>query len=560
MVFRFLLSLFILSSSLVFGSSREPYIDNQEMIVQKLRGLIISGDDFPCPDYVIKTTTGVLFYRINVPKNISDQTNFAKNLERRAIGRPITFSDINQYKKEIANYYLTCCNIHVAVVLPEQDCTNGVVELRVVESKVGTISITGNTHFSDEYYLSKISLGKSSLLDSKQITADLRRINNSPFVKADVVYKAGENPGETDIELVVKDKKPIQFYAGADNTGFKVTQYSRLYIGFNWGNMFNQDQLLAFNYTASPNFEDYQSFVLDYTAPLPNDDALRVFGGYSYTQGEKAVPQPVQNGQSWQLSARYNIHLPQSLRVFQKFNVGLDYKSTNNDLTVGEGVISNSFITIVQAAADYSGGITLGPHRILGTIEGYVQPILMGSSMQQAAYSSLRPNANPYYAYTKGHVQYLFDTGDNKNISAKIRFVGQLSTSALIPVEEFGLGGVQSVRGYVEREVNVDSAMLFNFEIQSPKVSVLQYMNPKWRVVDKLSAVAFLDLGNGWLYTTVASEPAYYFLAGIGPGLRYDISTNLYTKFDLGIRLTDVPFGATFNDRLRFYFSLIANY
>lgn len=560
MVFRFLLSLFILASSLVFGSSEEPYIDNQEVIVQKLKGLIISGDDFPCPDYVIKTTTGVLFYRINVPKNMSDQTIFAKNLERRAIGRPVTFSDINSFKREIANYYLRCCNIHVAVVLPEQDCTNGVVELRVVESKVGAISVTGNTHFSDEYYLSKISLGKSSLLDSKQITADLRRINNSPFVKADAVYKAGENPGETDIELVVKDKKPIQFYAGADNTGFDVTEYSRLYMGFNWGNMFNQDQLLAFNYTASPDFASYQSFVLDYTAPLPNEDALRVFGGYSHVQATKKIKRAIKDGQSWQISGRYNIHLPQSLRVFQKFNVGLDYKSTNNDLTVGEGTISNSFITIVQATAEYHGGITLGPHQVLGNLEGFVQPILMGGSMKQSAYSSLRPNADPYYAYTKGYVQYLFDTGDNKNISAKLRLVAQLSTSALIPVEEFGLGGVQSVRGYVEREVNVDSGFIFNFEIGSPKVSVLQYMNPKWRVSDKLSAVAFLDLGNGWLYATAPSQPVYYFLAGIGPGIRYDISTNLYTKFDLGIRMTDVPFGATFNDRLRFYFSLIANY
>ncbi|MCH9621163.1 MAG: hypothetical protein S4CHLAM20_05790 [Chlamydiia bacterium] len=547
----------------VFGEAdvfNEHYINGQEVIVQNVKGIIISGDDYNPPDYVMKTTRGVLFYRIRMPEDMSDQTRFAKSIEKRAMGRPITFSDINTYKKEIADYYLKYCNTFVAVVLPEQDCTDGVIALKVVESKVGEISVTGNYWFPCEYYLDQLSVQENEVLNSDQVIASLHRMNRSPWVKAEVVYKAGKNSGETDIELVVEDKKPIQFYAGADNTGFKVTEYTRLYAGFNWGNILDWDQTLAFCYTASPDFLSYQSYTLDYTVLLPNDDWLRFFGGYSHVQAtDQFIPIGVRDGNSWQVSGRYEFHIPQTKELNQKVDLGMDFKSTNNDLVVGESSVSNLYANLLQIAADYTGAFTFNPHTISGTIGIFTQPWKLGSTITDAAYDALRPNANPLYIFGRGDIKYGYYT-DDSNFSATIRAIGQLSSSALIPIEEFGMGGVNSIRGYVAREVNVDNAIIFNFDIFSPKISLLKYISNKYRNLDRFYAVGFVDIGNGWLIRNISGEPNYYFLAGAGPGLRYDISNNIYTRFDLGVRLTNPPFGATYTEIVRFYFSLIGTY
>lgn len=557
---RFFIFILFFFPYFLIGNANNTYLKQQEVILPRVKGLIISGDNYPPPDYVIKTTRGVLFYRIRCPKNMSDQVCFSSSLERRIMNRSITFCDIERYKQEISNYYLKHCNIHVSVILPEQDCTSGVITLQVIESRVGDISVTGNYWFTKDHYLNYITLQPNDLVDRKELVANLNRINSSPWQKADIVYKRGKNPCETDIELVVVDKKPIQFYGGGDNTGFRITQFSRMYVGFNWGNAFNLDQIIAFCYTTSPDFQSYQSYTLDYSIPLPNDDGLRIFGGYARTQANnKYIPFAVSAGQSWQVSGRYNYQLPQSLKVNQKFHVGLDYKSTNNDFIVGENTISNLFATIFQIAAEYDGKITLGPHKVYGKIAGYGQPWKFGS-ISNIAYESLRPGANPLYVLSRGSGTYAYNEDNHNEFSFKVRVMGQVASTSLLPIEQYGLGGINSVRGYVAREVNVDNAIVVNLDIQTPKTSLIRLVSNKDRNIDKLSGVVFFDVGNGWLNSTVENQPYYYFLAGTGPGIRYDIANNIYALFDLGIRLGNIPFGATYDSRFRFYFSVIGTY
>jgi hemolysin activation/secretion protein len=546
----------------LLASNNETYINQREIILQNLKGIILSGDSYPPPDYIIKTTKGVLFYRIAAPKNISHQVLFAKNLERRAINRALTFEDIEEYKKDIADYFLKYCNMHVSVILPEQECTLGIIILKIIPSKLGEVSVTGNYWFSKEHYLKYITTEKSDVIDSNKLVANLNRINSSPWQKADLVYKSGKYLGQTDIELVVTDKKPIQFYAGVDNTGFKVTQYSRIYVGFNWGNAFDLDQNIAFCYTASPNFSGYQSYTLNYLIPLPNTDSLRFYGGYARLSSQNEIlNQAVDTGQSWQVSSRYEFCLPQSKTLNQSFDLGIDYKSTNNDFIVGENdQISNRYATVFELAAKYKGGIHFKNHIVDGNVGIFAQPWKLFNSMSDSAYCALREGSKPIFLYLRGDGIYSYNELNEGSFAGKIKIMGQLSSSALIPIEQFGLGGINSVRGYVEREVNVDSALVFNFDVRSPKISLFKYISKKDRNLDKLSGVLFLDIGNGWIYNPVLSQPSYYILAGLGPGVRYDIANNIYTRFDLGVRLGSIPFDASYNSRVRFYFSLIGTY
>ena len=421
-ILYFLLSLFL---PLAVFSEGECYIDNQEVIVQDVRALIISGDEYCPPDYVLKTTKGVLFYRIAMPVSMSDQVRFGKHLQQQIMGRPLTFAALNGYKKEIADYYLKYCNMHVAVVLPEQDCSHGIIVLKIIPSKLGDVTVTGNYWFPKEHYLKYMNQDCNEILNSDKVVATLNKINSSPWTKAEAVYKAGKNPGQTDVELIVEDKKPMQFYAGADNTGFRITQYSRLYIGFNWGNIFDLDQTLAFCYTASPDFTGFQSFVADYRLPLPNEDGLRFSAGYAHVEaGDDVVPLGIRQGNSWQLSGRYDLQLPQTLSMHQKFNFGMDFKRTNNDFNVGETTIASLYAAIFQFAADYEGGLMRLPHHVTGNVGVFAQPWQLGDAITKKAYFGLRPYSNPYYIYSRGHVKYQYYSGKQEDFFCHSSSVG----------------------------------------------------------------------------------------------------------------------------------------
>ena len=77
---------------------------------------------------------------------------------------------------------------------------------------------------------------EGEVIYNKVLETDLAWINRNVWRRATAIYKPGSSYGTTDIEVVVRDEKPLNFYLGADNTGFRVTEYERLFIGLNWGN------------------------------------------------------------------------------------------------------------------------------------------------------------------------------------------------------------------------------------------------------------------------------------------------------------------------------------
>ena len=87
----------------------------------------------------------------------------------------------------------------------------------------------------------------------------------------------------------------------------------------------------------------------------------------------------------------------------------------------------------------------------------------------------------------------------------------QYSGNALIAGEQFGLGGVSSIRGTAERAISGDSGLLLSTESTSPEL------------LPGLRALAFLDAG--WLRNRDSilnpNKPARDQLVSAGLGMRY---------------------------------------
>ncbi len=120
------------------------------------------------------------------------------------------------------------------------------------------------------------------------------------------------------------------------------------------------------------------------------------------------------------------------------------------------------------------------------------------------------------------------------SIAMVLRFQG--STTPLLPSEEFGLGGYNTVRGYVERAFISDQGVCVNVEFRSAPISLFS------KTPNALVFLGFVDYGWGYILDSAQGQRFYQNLLGIGPGVRYNINKYLSARADYGFQILDCQF------------------
>jgi hemolysin activation/secretion protein len=132
-----------------------------------------------------------------------------------------------------------------------------------------------------------------------------------------------------------------------------------------------------------------------------------------------------------------------------------------------------------------------------------------------------------------------------------VKLESQLADRSLLAIEQLGIGGQDSVRGYRQDLLLVDNGIIASAEVRLPIFSP-----PASQRV--LQLVPFLDVGWGWNRSTTSNDPNRNFIAGSGLGLRYQDS-NFSTKLDYGIPLNSIDSSKRTGQERGFYFSINYN-
>jgi hemolysin activation/secretion protein len=119
------------------------------------------------------------------------------------------------------------------------------------------------------------------------------------------------------------------------------------------------------------------------------------------------------------------------------------------------------------------------------------------------------------------------------------RVNGQYASGALIPAEQFGLGGDGSVRGYASREYLGDHGVSGTLEFRLPIMLGLldRKAGPQQAPWDRLQGVAFVDAGYVKIEDPLPGEEPDKTLYGAGVGARLALSDHFQVKCDLAFPL-----------------------
>lgn len=468
-----------------------------------------------------------------------------RSVVTKYLGQPVSLKSLNEMSRDIVRFYREEGLLVVHVLVPSnQDITNGVVQVLVLEGRIGEVRVEGNRYFASDLLSEKLSMEQGDLLREALLEGDVGWINQNPFRHVEPVLARGKNFGETDIILRVDDRFPLRTYGGYEDTGTDLTGDERWLVGMNWGNAFLLDQRLNYQFTTSSDFEKMTAHSGSWEIPLPWRHTLTFFGSYAEMRADIANALFAQTGKSWQASLRYAIPLPGTDPYAHVLTPGFDFKQSNNNLEFGGANVFNTTTDILQGSLDYSGQLDDPWGKTSFGATAYYSPGHLSSRNRNPTFNASRSDAKSAYLY--GHFTLDRATPLPGGFSWIFKGVWQESEANLLGSEQLGLGGYNTVRGYEEREANGDSGYLISNEIHAPLISIGSLFGFH-AIRDGLTFLIFYDYGETHNHSLLPEEDSHLRLAGVGPGLRYYFGSYLSVRFDYGWQLYD-----TFQSNNRF--------
>lgn len=489
-----------------------------------------------------------------------------KELNASYIGHPFTKEDAQELKRVVTQEYVERGLLVESVSIPEQDVTNGSLLVKVETSRLGSVKFAGNDHFSSQLLEKYFRTKEGEEIQLDRFVSDLAWMNRNPFRRTGAVFSEGSAPGTKNVEFITQDRRPYYFYYGWDDRGNDSIGVYRQFAGFTWGKLFGFDQTLSYQFTNSAWNSHLLAHVVSYDAPLPWRHELSIYGAYSEVRSKK-FDQFFRNvGKSAQGSMRYTIPIIWSDKAIHEVIFGTDYKFTDNNLQFSEIPLFSRNTALLQFSLEWNVELkpTSGTTRFRAKVVG--SPIKSWLPHQtESDYETLRPYSEVRYVYGQAELErnWILPRG----FCLKFRALGQAASTNLLPSEQFGLGGMDTVRGYEERIFNGDFGALANLQLSLPSFSFFKRLcsecssctpcsiiptPPTPRVMDRLTFYAFCDYGVGMVHKAITDSKKSENLVGAGPGLLYAMDPYMNLQLDWGFRLHKVQLEDSLGGRLHF--------
>lgn len=497
--------------------------ENKEIKAPLINAIVLSSEKEESTDEI----KGVVVKNIDIPSADSLKEKLAAYLDK-----PMNKDTIVQIKQMVILHYKKNKRPFVIVTVPEQNISKGILKLTIFESKIGEVCVSGNKYFSNRQY--EIGLSSGDHLDEEKLIRNLNFLNRNPFRNVEMIYKEGKEKGTTDIELVAKEIRPIKIYYGAENTGLDLIGRNRFLAGVHLGNLFWSSQVLSYQITKSFSSNAFEAHTVQYTIPCPWKHLIYFYGGYSKVHADIPIFVTAKNrGTSAQASARYEVPLKTYGFYTHNLIAGFDYKKTNNSAEFVELARFGKIVNLTQLYLTYEGNIMLKGYMSSFDLNMYVSPGKWLPHQTNDDYRTIRLHSRSDYFYATMGWKNLISF--YRDLSLSFFFRCQFANVNLLPSEEFGIGGYNTVRGYDEREANGDHGVLLSTEIRLPSFSIFRYWNKK--INDRLQFLGFVDYGKVWANEREVGLPKSVHLLGIGPGLRYVIDPYLALRIDYGWKM-----------------------
>ena len=394
------------------------------------------------------------------------------------------------------------------VALPPQD-VGDTVTLNIVSFKVGKVAIEGSTLYDTANVRRSVpELQEGQTPNFRRMAVQTAIANENPNKQVQVGVRESGEADKIDATITVKEQRPWTFSVGVNNSGSDASGHDRLTVSGGHTNLFNLDHQFVGAYTTSvEKMDDVRQFGLSYKVPLYSLGGVL---GASYTHSDVVGNFGTFNstGAGHTFGVNYTIYLPPDGGRRSYVTLGVEDKvfdaaKINDIVLLGALDRRSRPVTVGYTARTESDKSVWGYNLDLAANTGG------GSHNDLGSYQSEDPRITTTgWKALRGGISYFMPFAGRWSLGLRGQF--QYSPDVLLSGEQFGLGGLGSVRGTsIERPLSGDNGASGSFEITTPEL------------VEGLRVLGFFDAG--WLGNNSANtaKPSSDHLGSVGLGLRY---------------------------------------
>ena len=454
--------------------------------------------------------------------------------------KPISFAELLQAEEIIQNKYTAGCRsengqpcyINSGAFIPANQTfsrNNAVVTIRVVEGGIENIEITGLNKLNSGYVRSRIQRGISQPLEREKLLEQLQILQLDPLIaNISAELAAGTRPERSNLELSIAEADSFFTEFFSDNARAPSVGSWRRGIRFTEGNLLGFGDRLGGEYV---NTNGSNAVDLSYSIPITAENTtIDIRGGITSTE---VIEEPFDRadivGDSFNLE--FGMRQPVYRTPTTEIALGLsgtrqesntEVEGRNADISPGADENGETRISALRFSQDYT-------KRTLQDVFALRSQFNVGLDVFD---SSINPEPEPdsrFFAW-RGQGQYVRRLGQNNLLL--VRSDLQLATTNLVPLEQFSVGGIQSVRGYRQDALLTDNGFFMSGEVRFPVYQTASRQS-------SLSLAPFFDFGVGWNDNS-NNNPEDNKLIGLGLGLQWQTGDKFNARLDYGIPLLDV--------------------
>ncbi|MEH1883538.1 ShlB/FhaC/HecB family hemolysin secretion/activation protein [Nostoc sp.] len=495
------------------------------------------------PQTIVVERFEVLGSTVFSPKELAKATaEFTK--------RPISLTEVYQARSKITDLYVRNGYITSGAYIPPQTIQSGVVKIQVVEGKLEDIQVTGTRRLNPNYVRSRLAIATSAPLNRQRLLEALQLLQLNPLIQnVSAELSAGSRTGSSLLEVKVSEAKTFSSQIVLDNGRSPSVGSFRRRLQLNEANLLGLGDSLGVAYT---NTDGSNSFDASYTLPLnPRNGTLT----FNYDTTSSNVIEPPFNVLDIESASRYyevTFRQPIVQTPTQEFALGLTASRRESEASyspLGEQ------LPFPGLGADEEGRTKVSAFRFFQewTSRNSRQVIALRSQFSLGI-DVLNPTINQnapdgrFFAW-QGQAQWIRLLAPKTLLL--LRLNTQLASRTLLPLEQFGLGGQDSIRGYRQDYLLTDNGTFVSAEVQVPILRLPQ-------IDSTLQVVPFADFGIGW-NSSGRENPNHNTLAAVGLGLRWTQGDRFTVRLDWGVPLISVDSNDRTLQENGLYFSLLYN-